>query len=32
MKENATTVTNYFTGVFRDSQNLQTRFLNYIKD
>tara|TARA_A100001388_G_C28737766_1_gene485118 strand:+ start:716 stop:1330 length:615 start_codon:yes stop_codon:yes gene_type:complete len=30
MKENATTVTNYFTGSFRDSQNLQQRFLNYI--
>ena len=30
MKENATTVTNYFTGSFRDSQNLQQRFLTYI--
>jgi GTP cyclohydrolase IA len=32
MKEKASTVTNYFTGVFRDSQNLQQRFLTYIKD
>jgi GTP cyclohydrolase I len=31
-KEGATTITNYFTGVFRDSQNLQKRFLSYIKD
>jgi len=31
-KEGATTITNYFTGVFRDSQNLQKRFLTYIKD
>ena len=31
-KDKAITITNYFTGVFRDSQNLQTRFLNYIKD
>ena len=30
MKENATTVTNYFTGSFRDSQSLQQRFLSYI--
>lgn len=30
MKENATTVTNYFTGSFRDSQSLQQRFLAYI--
>ena len=30
MKENATTVTNYFTGSFRDSQTLQQRFLSYI--
>ncbi len=30
MKENATTVTNYFTGSFRDSQTLQQRFLAYI--
>lgn len=30
MKENATTVTNYFTGSFRDSQSLQHRFLSYI--
>tara|TARA_A100001015_G_scaffold273661_1_gene329322 strand:+ start:47 stop:661 length:615 start_codon:yes stop_codon:yes gene_type:complete len=30
MKENATTVTNYFTGSFRDSQSLQQRFLTYI--
>ena len=30
MKENATTVTNYFTGSFRDSQSLQQRFLFYI--
>ena len=32
LKEGATTITNYFTGVFRDSQNLQKRFLTYIKD
>ena len=31
-KEGATTITNYFTGVFRHSQNLQKRFLTYIKD
>jgi len=31
-KEGATTITNYFTGVFRDSQNLQKRFLSYIND
>ena len=31
-KEGATTITNYFTGVFRDSQNLQKRFLSYIKN
>jgi len=30
MKENATTVTNYFTGSFRDSHSLQQRFLSYI--
>ena len=30
-KEEARTVTNYFTGVFRDSHNLQERFLHYIK-
>jgi len=30
MKENATTVTNYFTGSFRDSQSLHQRFLSYI--
>ena len=30
MKENASTVTNYFTGSFRDSQSLQQRFLSYI--
>ena len=30
MKENATTVTNYFTGSFRDSQSLQQRFLSYV--
>ena len=30
-KEEAKTVTNYFTGVFRDSHNLQERFLHYIK-
>ena len=30
MKENATTVTNYFTGSFRDSHTLQHRFLSYI--
>jgi GTP cyclohydrolase I len=30
MKENATTVTNYFTGSFRDSHSLQNRFLSYI--
>ena len=30
MKENATTVTNYFTGSFRDSHSLQQRFLTYI--
>jgi len=30
MKENASTVTNYFTGSFRDSQTLQQRFLAYI--
>ena len=30
MKENATTITNYFTGSFRDSQSLQQRFLSYI--
>ena len=30
MKENATTITNYFTGSFRDSQSLQQRFLTYI--
>jgi len=30
MKENATTVTNYFTGSFRHSQTLQQRFLAYI--
>ena len=30
-KEEARTVTNYFTGVFRDSHNLQERFLQYIK-
>ncbi len=30
MKENATTVTNYFTGSFRDSHSLQNRFLTYI--
>ena len=29
MKENATTVTNYFTGSFRDSQN-SAKILNYI--
>ena len=32
MKHDATTITNYFTGVFRDSQNLQKRFLSYIND
>jgi GTP cyclohydrolase I len=31
-KDKAITVTNYFTGVFRDSLNLQQRFLTYIKD
>ncbi|MEK9742083.1 MAG: GTP cyclohydrolase I FolE [Pelagibacteraceae bacterium] len=31
-KDKAMTVTNYFTGVFRDSLNLQQRFLTYIKD
>ena len=30
MKENATTITNYFTGSFRDSHSLQQRFLSYI--
>ena len=30
MKEDATTVTNYFTGSFRDSHSLQQRFLSYI--
>ena len=30
MKENASTVTNYFTGSFRDSHSLQQRFLSYI--
>ena len=30
MKENASTVTNYFTGSFRDSHTLQHRFLSYI--
>ena len=30
MKENATTVTNYFTGSFRDNHTLQHRFLSYI--
>ena len=30
MKENASTITNYFTGSFRDSQSLQQRFLTYI--
>ena len=30
MKEDATTVTNYFTGSFRDSHSLQQRFLTYI--
>jgi len=30
MKENATTVTNYFTGSFRDSHSQQQRFLSYI--
>ena len=32
LKEGARTVTNYFTGSFRDSENLQKRFLTYIKD
>jgi len=31
-KDKAITITNYFTGVFRDSLNLQQRFLTYIKD
>jgi GTP cyclohydrolase I len=31
MKEQATTITNYFVGSFRDSQSLQNRFLTYIK-
>lgn len=30
MKEDATTVTNYFTGSFRDSHSLQQRFLSFI--
>ena len=30
MKENASTITNYFTGSFRDSHSLQQRFLSYI--
>ena len=30
MKENATTITKYFTGSFRDSHSLQQRFLSYI--
>tara|TARA_B100001027_G_scaffold216970_1_gene195670 strand:+ start:3942 stop:4556 length:615 start_codon:yes stop_codon:yes gene_type:complete len=30
MKENATTITNYFTGSFRESRALQQRFLTYI--
>jgi len=30
MKEDAKTVTNYFTGSFRDSHSLQQRFLSYI--
>jgi GTP cyclohydrolase I len=29
-KHEATTVTNYFTGVFKESHNLQNRFLHYI--
>ncbi len=29
-KHEATTVTNYFTGVFKESYNLQNRFLHYI--
>ena len=29
-KHEATTVTNYFTGVFKESHNLQNRFLQYI--
>ena len=29
-KHEATTVTNYFTGMFKESHNLQNRFLQYI--
>jgi GTP cyclohydrolase I len=29
-KHEATTVTNYFTGVFKENHNLQNRFLHYI--
>ncbi len=29
-KHEATTVTNYFTGIFKESHNLQNRFLHYI--
>ena len=32
LKEGARTVTNYFTGSFRDRENLQKRFLTYIED
>lgn len=31
-KHEATTVTNFFTGVFRESHSLQNRFLNLIKN